>query len=66
METASAGATASGSIAPVQTALGQLITRAGGTLLTGKYHTGSAPNTPPEIKRYKKHAVGRFENSISH
>ena len=66
MENASAGATASGGIAPVQAALGQPITRAGGSLITGKYSTAGTPNTPAELKRYKRHAVGRFKNSVSH
>ena len=63
-ESASAGATAAGGIAPVETALGML-SRSGGSLLTGKYTTGSdpTPNTPKEYKR-NKHARGQFENSI--
>lgn len=65
METASAGATGAGSIAPVQTALGTQ-SRSGGSLLTGKYTTASdpTPNTPKEYKR-NKHARRRFENSPS-
>ena len=65
METASAGATVSGSIAPVESALG-MQSRSGGSLLTGKYTTGSdpTPNTPREYKR-NKHASGQFKNSIS-
>ena len=65
MENASAGATASGSIAPVESALG-MVSRSGGSLLTGKYTTESdpTPNTPREYKR-NKHARGQFKNSIS-
>jgi hypothetical protein len=64
-ESASAGATAAGSIAPVESALG-MVSRSGGSLLTGKYTTGSdpTPNTPKEYKR-NKHARGQFKNSIS-
>ena len=63
-ESASAGDTASGGIAPVSSALGML-SRSGGSLLSGKYVTGSdpTPNTPKEYKR-NKHARGQFENSI--
>ena len=64
METASAGASSAGGIAPVSTALG-MQTRAGGSLLAGKYSTDPTPNTPPEIKRFKKIARGQFKNSIS-
>jgi len=65
VESASAGATAAGSIAPVESALG-MVSRSGGSLLTGKYTTGSdpTPNTPKEYKR-NKHARGQFKNSIS-
>jgi len=63
-ESASAGATTAGGIAPVESALGML-SRSGGSLLTGKYTTGSdpTPNTPKEYKR-NKHARGQFKNSI--
>ena len=65
VESASAGATASGGIAPVESALG-MTSRSGGSLLTGKYTTGSdpTPNTPKEYKR-NKNARGQFKNSIS-
>lgn len=63
-ESASAGATSSGSIAPVQSSLGT-VSRMGGSLLSGKYSTDPTPNTPKEIKRFKKNAGGRFKNSIS-
>ena len=64
METASAGATGSGSVAVVAQPLG-MQTRSGGSLLNGKYVTGSdpTPNTPKELKRYKQNARGRFKNS---
>ena len=63
-ESASAGVTASGGIAPVSSALG-MQSRSGGSFLSGKYVTGSdpTPNTPKEYKR-NKHARGQFENSI--
>jgi hypothetical protein len=63
-ESASAGATASGGIAPVESAL-DMQSRSGGSLLAGKYTTESdpTPNTPKEYKR-NKHARGQFENSI--
>jgi hypothetical protein len=64
MENASAGATAAGGIAPVSMPMGML-SRSGGSLLTGKYTTGSdpTPNTPKEYKR-NKNARGQFKNSI--
>ena len=64
MESASAGATASGGIAPVSQPMG-MVSRSGGSLLSGKYTTGSdpTPNTPKEYKR-NKHARGQFKNSI--
>jgi hypothetical protein len=64
IETASAGASSAGSVAPVSMPLGTQ-TRAGGSLLSGKYSTDPTPNTPPEIKRFKKNARGQFKNSIS-
>ena len=64
-ESASAGATASGSIAPVASAMG-MVSRSGGSMLTGKYVTDSdpTPNTPKEYKG-NKNARGQFKNSIS-
>ena len=64
-ESASAGATAAGGIASVAQPMG-VTSRLGGSLLTGKYTTGSdpTPNTPKEYKR-NKHARGQFKNSIS-
>ena len=65
VESASAGASSAGGIAPVESALG-MQSRSGGSLLTGKYVTGSdpTPNTPKEYKR-NKNARGQFKNSIS-
>jgi len=63
VESASAGSTGSGSVAAVSQALG-MQTRAGGSLLSGKYSTDATPNTPSEFKRYKKNARGQFKNSI--
>jgi hypothetical protein len=65
VESASAGASSAGGIAPVAMPMGML-SRSGGSLLTGKYTTGSdpTPNTPREYKR-NKHARGQFKNSIS-
>ena len=64
-ESASAGSTASDGIAPVSMPMGTL-SRSGGSLLAGKYVTGSdpTPNTPKEYKR-NKNARGQFKNSIS-
>lgn len=62
METASAGATASGSVATVSAPLG-MQSRTGGSLLSGKYSTDPTPNTPKEYKR-NKNVSGRFKNSI--
>ena len=65
VESASAGATASGGIAPVSQPMGML-SRSGGSLLSGKYTTelDPTPNTPKEYKR-NKNARGQFKNSIS-
>jgi hypothetical protein len=65
VESASAGASCAGGIAPVESALG-MTSRSGGSLLSGKYVTGSdpTPNTPKEYKR-NKNARGQFKNSIS-
>ena len=64
MENASAGGTSAGAIAPVESALGAMQSRSGGSMLSGKYVTGSdpTPNTPKEYKR-NKHVSGRFKNS---
>ena len=63
MENASVGSTSAGAIAPVESALG-MVSRSGGSMLSGKYVTGSdlTPNTPKEYKR-NKHVSGRFKNS---
>jgi hypothetical protein len=63
MENASVGGTCAGGIAPVESSLG-MVSRNGGSLLTGKYVTGSdpTPNTPKEYKR-NKNVSGRFKNS---
>lgn len=55
-ETASAGATSSGSVATVSAPLGGMITRNGGHFFAGtKYTTDDAtPNTPAEYKKYKR------------
>jgi hypothetical protein len=63
IESASAGSSSAGSIAPVSQPLGT-ISRSGGSMLSGKYSTDATPNTPPEIKRFKKNARGQFKNSI--
>lgn len=55
--------TTAGSVATVSMPLGT-VSRNGGSLLTGKYVTGSdpTPNTPKEYKR-NKNARRRFKNS---
>ena len=65
METASAGASCAGGMAPSATPMGT-VSRNGGSMLTGKYTTSSdpTPNTPKEYKR-NKNARGQFKNSIS-
>lgn len=65
VESATTGATVSGGIAPVSQPRG-MTSRLSGSLLSGKYVTGSdpTPNTPKEYKR-NKHARGQFKNSIS-
>jgi hypothetical protein len=64
VESASAGASSAGGIAPVAMPMG-VQSRSGGSLLTGKYTTDSdpTPNTPKEYKG-NKHARGQFKNSI--
>jgi hypothetical protein len=65
VESASAGASSAGGIAPVSQPMG-MQSRSGGSMLAGKYVTGSdpTPNTPKEYKR-NKNARGQFKNSIS-
>ena len=52
-ENASAGATGSGSIATVNTPLGGMQTRNGGSFFSGKYSNDPTPNTPAWMKRLK-------------
>lgn len=63
VESASAGASAAGGIAPVSMPMG-VVSRSGGSMLSGKYVTGSdpTPNTPKEYKR-NKNVSGRFKNT---
>ena len=65
VESASAGASSASGIAPVSMPMG-MTSRSGGSMLSGKYVTGSdpTPNTPKEYKR-NKNARGQFKNSIS-
>ena len=55
-ETATAGATSSGSVATVAMPLGGTISRNGESFFSGtKYSTNDAtPNTPAEYKNYKR------------
>jgi hypothetical protein len=55
-EDASAGSTASGSIASVAAPLGAVQRRIPDSMFVGKYTTASdpTPNTPAEYKRYKR------------
>lgn len=55
VESASAGATASGSIAPVVAPMG-MQTRNGGSFFSGKYTNEPAPNTPRYMKKGKRRA----------
>ena len=64
IESASAGATSAGSVAPVAQPMG-MVSRNGANMLAGKYTTDPTPNTPREIKRFKQNARGQFKNSIS-
>jgi hypothetical protein len=61
MENASAGATSAGSIAVAVQPVG-MISRNGGSLLSGKYTYDPTPNTPKEYKR-NKNARGQFKNT---
>ena len=60
IETAS---TVSGAIATVAQPLGGVVSRSGGSLLSGKYTVDPVPNTPLKYRK-KKHAGGKFKNSI--
>ena len=53
---ASSGSTCSGSIAPVNVALGGTISRNGGSFFSGTKYTNddATPNTPAEYKKYKR------------
>jgi hypothetical protein len=64
VESASTGATSSGSVAVVQQPMG-MVSRNGANLMSGKYTTDPTPNTPKELKRFKNNARGQFKNSIS-
>lgn len=61
MESASVGATSTGSIATVSQPIESALTQSG-----NKYSKESTPNTPESFKRLKKNVVGRFENSVGH
>jgi len=61
MEDASSGSSSTGSVAVVVQPMG-MQTRSGGSMLSGKYTTDLAPNTPREYKR-NKHARGQFKNT---
>ena len=61
MDNASAGASSSGSITTTETPMG-VISRTGGSMLTGKYTDDPTPNTPKEYKR-NKNARGQFKNT---
>jgi hypothetical protein len=63
-ESASVGGTSAGSIAPVSQPMG-MVSRSGGSLLSGKYSNDPTPNTPREYKR-NKNVSGRFKNSPGH
>ena len=52
-ETASAGATGSGSVATVARPMGGMITRNGGSFFSGKYSNSATPNTPAWMKKLK-------------
>lgn len=54
-------ATTSGAVAAIAMPMG-MQTRAGDSLLAGKYSTDSTPNTPKEYKR-NKHVSRRFKNT---
>ena len=56
---ASAGATSAGAVAVQPMGM---ISRNGGSLLSGKYTTDPTPNTPKEYKR-NKNARGQFKNT---
>ena len=45
--------TCAGAIAPVATPMGGVISRNGGSILSGKYTTDATPNTPEWMKKFK-------------
>jgi hypothetical protein len=53
METASAGATGSGSVATVAQPLGGVVRRNAGSFFSGKYSNSATPNTPAWMKQSK-------------
>ena len=61
LENASAATSRAGSIATISQPLG-MVSRSGGSLLSGKYTTDPTPNTPKEYKR-NKNVSGRFKNT---
>jgi hypothetical protein len=61
MENASVGASSSGGIATISQPMG-MVSRTGGSMLTGKYTNDPTPNTPKEYKR-NKNARGQFKNT---
>ena len=63
LENVSAATSSAGSIATIAQPLG-MVTRTGGSMLSGKYTTDPTPNTPKEYKR-NRNARGQFKNSIS-
>ena len=63
LENVSAATSSAGSIATIAQPLG-MVTRTGGSMLSGKYTTDPTPNTPKEYQR-KRNARGQFKNSIS-
>jgi hypothetical protein len=58
-ETASAGATSSGSVATIAQPLGGMLSRNGGSFFSGISTSDPTPNTP---KKYKKKS--KFQNSL--
>jgi hypothetical protein len=63
LENVAATTSSAGSIATVSQPMG-MVSRNGGSMLSGKYTTDPTPNTPQEYKR-NKNARGQFKNSIS-
>ena len=55
LENVSATTSSSGSIATVSQPLG-MVSRSGGSMLSGKYTTDLTPNTPDWMKKLKKKA----------